>query len=166
MLNIQSSLTVNYGALIYAHCNLITGSTYYNITDQVVIGYGDKNSPTKGLITLEEGSSAVCTYKYDKATAARDDADGNNLKGDIGKTTITIHGDARTEALSFLGLASTSVVLFPVPFNFDFIIDSGNMSVASRLVRYGKRGSHLNGNRKLYVLCYGLSQTRSRNVGR
>ncbi len=126
MLNIQSTLTVNYGAKLWAHCNLCTGGTSYNLTNEVVIGYGDRTSQTKGLITLEEGARAVCTYKYKPEYAVKDatDTDGNNnLAGDIGKTTVTLYGDARTEALSLMGLVTTANVLFPIPYNFNFVIE-------------------------------------------
>ncbi len=130
MINIQSRLTVNYGAKLWAHCNLYA-SELFNTTDQVVIGYegkdGEKDIKTYGLITLEDkdgASSVVCTYESGK-TLFVSGSGVNNLDGDIGKTTVTISGKARTESLTLMSIADTASVIFPVPFNFDFIIANG-----------------------------------------
>ncbi len=130
MINIQSDLTIEYGAKLWARC-VLWGDHMYNMTKQVVIGYDDKIGDTNfGLITLEEPdddrlvSKAVCTYDHSKTLQQSSNA-YNNLRGDIGKTKITIIGNARTESLEFLDMVSTSQVLFPVPFNFDFVIGDG-----------------------------------------
>ncbi len=134
MPNIQSVLTINYGAKLWAHCDL-WASSMFNTTDQIVIGYaGDDeqaNFTTKGLITLQNSDpngKVICKYDGSKTLYVQDSISGNNknnLCGDIGKTTVTIAGDVKTEALSFLGIASTDMVLFPVPFNFEFVIENG-----------------------------------------
>ncbi len=136
MVNIQSSLTINYGAKLFAYCNLWALSQY-NTTKAVVIGYGDKASKTKGLITLEKDSYVECEYLYNSSIAVSDSAVKNNLKSDIGKTKVIINGDARTESLSIkvYGMdIPTSSVLFPVPYNFDFIINTGNFRIINQYI--------------------------------
>lgn len=152
MLNIQCTLVANYGSLLIAHCNLYASGAY-NRTEQVVIGYLSdeeaekpaaladfKISDTKGLINLGESAYATCIYSsdglitnFDNATAVEKNAN-NNLAGDIGKTSVTINGNASTGSLSLLNIVSTNEVLFPVPYNFDFTFENGTFDVNNRYV--------------------------------
>ncbi len=144
MLNIQCPLKVEHGALLYAHCNLYA-SYNYNTTDQVVIGYRSRDSIedelTKGLINLDEGAYAECIYSaapliHDMSKANdKEENSYNNLTNDcIGKTSVTIHGNAATGALSLLGIVTTSNVLFPIPYNFEFTFEAGKFDVYNSYV--------------------------------
>lgn len=111
MLNIQTPLTINYGAILYAHCNLYADSKY-NKTDANFVGEG-------GLYQLSPGASLTRTYDGSRYVASNDD---------IGKTTYTFNGGMKVNYMSLTVLGTTvntSNVDFPIPYNHDFVFKNG-----------------------------------------
>ncbi len=134
VLNIQSKFTVNYGAVIYMRAALSSNSS---TTSCNVVFIGNKASKdNNGLINLKEKASIELTYSKTNGNISNLIVGGNdvsNLKGDIGKTIVTINGEADTGALMITDPAyiDTSIALFPIPYNFEYII-KGTFNVHNR----------------------------------
>lgn len=111
MLNIQTPLTVYYGARLYARCNLYADSKY-NKTDVIFVGQG-------GLYQLSAG--ATLTRTYDGSLHV----DSNE---DIGKTTYIFDGGMRVNYMSLVvegTTVRTDNVDFPIPYNHEFVLKNG-----------------------------------------
>ena len=135
VLNIQSKFTVYAGALVYLRATMCPGSS--NIAGDIIFIGTEEQS---GLVNPKEGASVELTYSKKNGETSNlisvNEADVVNLKGDIGKTTVTINGEADAEALliSIEGINFyTAAALFPIPHNFEYVI-KGTFNVHNRFV--------------------------------
>lgn len=109
--NIQTDLVFYSGSLLYARCNLHASGSY-NKTNAVFIGAG-------GLYQPAAGASVTRSYDGSKYIATNTD---------IGKTTYTFNGGVTIASLTMpiLGVSiSTGGVHFPIPYNWDIVLENG-----------------------------------------
>ncbi len=147
MVNIQCAggYTINYGGVLYGHSSLHSGYGY-TTRDQVFIGYEGKigssyASKISAPIYLEKNAKAEVKYNPDHAKVGKITDEGvaedefnfyiSNLN-EIGQTTITITGGATTGYMDF-SYVNTSKVYFAIPYNYNYILKSGNFTIASLL---------------------------------
>lgn len=114
--SIQTKITVKKGNTMFGYCDLYAGDKH-NYTTSALLG-------DEGLITLTAADAeAVCSY------------DADSYVGDyaaIGRTTISLRGDAK---LGFLTLTTmgktirTDQLAFPVPYNYDIHLAEGSYDV-------------------------------------
>ena len=118
MQNIQNKLTMNAGATLYGRCNL-WASSKYNKVDIVYLGTG-------GMYELADDATLCRTYDVLKHISTNTD---------IGKTTYTFNGGMTLNYLTMpiLGVGiSTKDVDFPLPYNMDIILESGENNFSGR----------------------------------
>lgn len=118
MQNIQSEFIIHYEATLYGRCNLWATSKY-NKVDIVFIG-------EEGMYQPAGGASLTRTYDGTKHIATNTD---------IGKMTYTFSGGMTLRHLSMpiLGVGiSTADVEFPIPYNWDMVLQSGDYQYDGR----------------------------------
>lgn len=118
MQNIQTKLIIQSGATLYGRCNL-WASSKYNKTTIIYLGDG-------GLYDLKPGAKFIRTYDGTRFISTNTD---------IGKTTHIFEGGMSLSHLSMpiMGFAiSTEDVEFPIPYNIDIVLVSGENTYAGR----------------------------------
>jgi len=136
--NIRAPLTLGGGNYMYGYCDM-WASNQHNMTVGMIIGGENDNA----LIKLPVGSALTSTYNPDVFVEHKDsqggygNADAVNWGYQwIGKTTLTISGDATMGSLTLsvpfgseMIPISMSGVTFPIPYNFDITLTNGNFSI-------------------------------------
>jgi hypothetical protein len=116
MFNIQTDMAMDSSSYLYGYCDLYASSSH-NITTALIVG------ASNALLNL--GSETTVAFIYDP------DYSVTGHFG-IGKTTVSIDGDAALGSLS-LKVSSTTVktseVTFPLPYNFTVEQLSGTMTL-------------------------------------
>ena len=123
--NIQTSITMYSGALMYVYADLYTSTpAQHNTTTGIMVG----DSSSTGVITLASG--ATLYTEYDSSTTA--------AYSQIGRTSITISGGASLGSLELdLNVAYildlevvTSNFIFGIPYNYEINLEGGNYEIA------------------------------------
>lgn len=124
MQNISCALEINSGATLFGRCNLYAASQF-NKTDVVIIGNGEY-----GLITLKNGASLLRTV--DKTMHCTD------YCSDLGRVTYKMDGGAEFRYMSMRLLnsvdVSTNNILFPIPYGYKYVMNSGNFEILTDTV--------------------------------
>ena len=135
--NIQTELVIHSGSLLYARCNLYASSKY-NKTNAVFVGEG-------GLYQLAAGAEVTRTYDGSRHIAT-------NI--DIGKTTYNFSGGVTVASLTMpiLGVSiSTGGVHFPIPYNWDIVLENGECILNSIINVMPGAGIHVKEDASLTV---------------
>lgn len=114
--NIQTKLTLGYTAEFYA-MGALSCMGEANVFESKLVGIAD------ALITLDSADAYV-EAEYVKSEGSL-----------IGKSSVTIYGDAHAEAFNlevFYKKVSTADTIFPVPYGFDLTFKNGTFTIANR----------------------------------
>lgn len=121
MVNIQSRMALSDGAELYGYCDLYA-SKQHNTTTPRIIGYSD------ALLTLASGAAVTIQYDASRSVAA---------KPAVGHTTVHVSGGASAGALKLkvmsLVTVSTENVMFPIPYNYSFVLKNGFYTIPQKL---------------------------------
>lgn len=149
MQNIQTTININAGNYMYGYCDLYAGDAH-NLTTARIIG--DGSDDYYGLLNLKAGASVEAKYldtnKVEHYDAFEDGDVNDGTRGgiegwgynQIGRTKLTITGGASLGSLSMTVKAKNwlidetitmdmSTVTFPVPYNYDIYLNSGDYSI-------------------------------------
>lgn len=114
--SIQTKITVKKGNTMFGYCDLYASSSH-NYTTSALLG-------DEGLITLTAADAeAVCSYDADSYVSDY---------AAIGKTTISLSGDAKFGYLTLTAMSKTirtDQLAFPVPYNYDVQLAEGSYDV-------------------------------------
>ena len=116
MVNIQSQMALSDGAELYGYCDLFANNSH-NTTTQCVIGY------SSALLTLKSGATVTMKYDASRCVAA---------KPAVGHTTVHVSGGASAGSLTLMGV-STKNVMFPIPYNYSFVLTNGSYTIPQKL---------------------------------
>ena len=114
--SIQTKITVKKGNTMFGYCDLYASSSH-NYTTSALLG-------DEGLITLTAADAeAVCSYDMDSYVSDY---------AAIGRTTISLSGDAKLGYLTLTAMSKTirtDQLAFPVPYNYDIQLAEGSYDV-------------------------------------
>lgn len=113
--NIQSTVRMDEGALMYGYSDLYAGGGH-NRTTGVVVG----SSTVAGLIRLNAGATLTATYDKDDVVSSYQY---------VGRADITIEGGASFGILSLTTSGqtiTTDELTFPIPYNYSFHLNGNN----------------------------------------
>ncbi len=169
VLNIRN-LTINCGATMYVRVASALGDTT-NYEEDILIGYDlseqDGGKTSDGLLIMtNESSSIILEYSYNASKNGQQkgaiaDNTAVNLHGDIGVTKMTFNGTVDTGSVKIFDRVETKSALFPISYNFEYVID-GIFNVYNKFavlpgaeITVTDKGTlNLTNNSEFYVLDY------------
>lgn len=132
MQNIQATVKINDGAMIYGYCDMYTGASVipvlnisvaaqHNVTTALVVG-----GSTTGAAVLKLSAGAILTSTYDEDAYV-------SSYDKVGKTKLEITGGAALGKMELtvsvagsIQSVSTAGVMFPLPYNYDIHLNGAN----------------------------------------
>jgi len=125
LMNIQSTMVLNYGTSLYGYCD-IYASSQHNCSCALLIG------SSKALFLLSNGSKA--TFSYSEENENGDSVQVSSRKV-VGETRIQFDGNVTMGSLSMdvmsLVEVNTNTVYFPLPYNMELVQNSGTFTIPS-----------------------------------